>query len=166
MKHLSPLSTLFSIISTPGTNSILKLLGVVLIWGNKVFSIFTNLKVCKYAEHELCHKCFSKNFLKILKITFSKNTAGRTLLILCDCSLKISRMTFNPLMPSGNKKSYILKQNLQLRLAGLFKYVCPFVTNSIKRLKNTTGSILHWLSPHIHWKKLVKVACCKFRQSA
>ena len=75
-------------------------------------------------------------------------------------------MTFNPLMPGGNKKSYILKQNVQLRLAALFKYVCPFVTNSIKRLKNPTGSLLHWLLPRIHWKKFVKVACCKFRRSA
>ena len=28
--------------------------------------------------------------------------------------------------------------HFQLRLVGLFKYVCPFVTTSIKGLKNTT----------------------------
>ena len=41
---------------------------------------------------------------------FSKNTAGKTLLILCDCFLKFSRKLFKPLMPVGNKRSYIHKQ--------------------------------------------------------
>ena len=89
----------------------MKLLGAVLIWGNIVFSLFANLKVLnvKYAEYKLCNGS-SRIFLKIFRTTFSKNTAGRTLLVLCDCSLKISRATFNPLMPGVNKRSYILKQ--------------------------------------------------------
>ena len=41
---------------------------------------------------------------------FSKNTAGKMLLILCDCFLKFSRTLFKPLMPVGNKTSYIHKQ--------------------------------------------------------
>ena len=36
--------------------------GLVLIWGNAVFSIFVSLKVCKYTEYELYHKCFPINF--------------------------------------------------------------------------------------------------------
>ena len=40
-----------------------------------------------------------------LGTAFSKNTAGRTLLISCDCSLKTSRIPFYSLMPGGNKGS-------------------------------------------------------------
>ena len=45
---------------------------------------------------------------KVFRTAFSKNTAGRTLLILSDYSLKVSRTSFNPLMPGV--ESYILKQ--------------------------------------------------------
>ena len=83
----------------------------MLIRGNTVISIFANLKAYEYAKYGLCHGGFSRNFLKIFRTAFSKNTADVTLLILCDCSLKISRTPFkNPLMPDGNKSSYILKQ--------------------------------------------------------
>ena len=47
---------------------------------------------------------------KSFRAAFSKNTADGTLLISSDYSLKISRIPFNPLMPGGNKRSYILKQ--------------------------------------------------------
>ena len=57
-------------------------------------------------------KLFSRNFLKILRIAFSNNAAGGTPLILSDYFLKISRTPFNPLMPGGSKRSYILKQTL------------------------------------------------------
>ena len=39
-------------------------------------------------------------------------------------------------MPAGNKRSYILKKNLQLKTAGLFKYVCSYVILKYKRVKN------------------------------
>ena len=57
-----------------------------------------------------CCGWFSENFLKIFRTAFSKNTAGGTLLILYVCSLKISRTPFHPLMPGGNKRSYLYKQ--------------------------------------------------------
>ena len=69
-----------------------------------IFSIVMSFQYVFYP------KLFSRNFLKILRIAFSKNTAGGTLLILSDYFLKISRTPFNPLMPGGNKRSYILKQ--------------------------------------------------------
>ena len=84
--------------------------GPALIWGKTVFSIFDNLKVCKCVEYDLCHKCFSRNFLKIFRTAFSNNTAGGTFMILSDGSLKISKTSFNPLMLGSNKRSYILKQ--------------------------------------------------------
>ena len=52
------------------------------------------LKADNYAEYELCCQCFSRNFLKTFRTVFSKNTVGGMLLILCDCSLKISRTPF------------------------------------------------------------------------
>ena len=58
---------------------------------NTVFNIFANLKACKYVEYELYHGCFSRNFLKFFKTAFSKNKAGRILLIPSDYSLKIPR---------------------------------------------------------------------------
>ena len=76
--------------------------------------------------------------------------------------LKLFRTPFNPLMPGGNRRSYILKANLQPRLPGLFKYVCPFVITSIKGLKNTIRWVLHWLLLHIHWKKFVLSILTKF----
>ena len=33
------------------------------------------------------------------------------------------------ILPDDNKRSYILKQNLLLKVFGFFKYVRPFVTN-------------------------------------
>ena len=45
-----------------------------IIRGNTVSSIFANLKAYKYAEYELCYGCFSRNFLYIFEIAFSKNT--------------------------------------------------------------------------------------------
>ena len=90
-------------------------------------------------QYALCRGQFSRNFPKNFRTAFSKNTACGKLLILRDCSLKISRTPFNPSAPGGNKKSSYIKETFQLRLAGLFKYVCPFVTTSIKGLKNTTG---------------------------
>ena len=33
-----------------------------------------------------------------------------------------SKQFCNPLMADGNKRSYVLKQNLQLNAAGFFKY--------------------------------------------
>ena len=77
-------------------------------------------------------------FAKIFSVAFSKNTAGGTLLILSDYSLKISRVPFNPLMHGGNKGHTHLSK-LQLKFPGLFKYLCLFVTFSIKDLKNTIG---------------------------
>ena len=47
---------------------------------------------------------------KFFRAAFSKNTAGGTLLISSDYSIKISRTPFNPLTPGGNKRSYILKK--------------------------------------------------------
>ena len=52
------------------------------------------MKADNYAEYELCYQCFSRNFLKIFRTGFSKNTFGGMLLILCDCSFKISRTPF------------------------------------------------------------------------
>ena len=52
------------------------------------------MKADNYAEYELCYQCFSRNFLKIFRTVFSKNTFGGMLLILCDCSFKISRTPF------------------------------------------------------------------------
>ena len=72
--------------------------------------IFANLTAWKYAQYELCHRFFSRNFLKIFRTAFSKNAAGWTLLISYDYSLKISKTPFNTLTPGGNKRSYILKQ--------------------------------------------------------
>ena len=63
------------------------------------------LQIFKY---QLCQGCFCRNFLKTLRTAFSKNTAGRVFLI--------SRTTFNPLTPGGNKRSYILKQTQQASL--------------------------------------------------
>ena len=39
-----------------------------------------------------------------------------------------------------------------------FKYVCSFITISIKWLKNTAEWVLHWLLLCIHQKKIVKIA--------
>ena len=52
---------------------------------------------------QICCICcfFPRNFLKIFRTAFSKNTTGGPLLILCDCS----RTPFNPLTPGGNKSS-------------------------------------------------------------
>ena len=61
-------------------------------------------------RYALCRKWFSWNFPKIFSAAFSTNTAGGMLLILCNYSLKISRISFNTLTPGGNKRSYILKQ--------------------------------------------------------
>ena len=69
--------------------------------------IFSNLKICKYAEYEISHEYFSTNFLKIFRTAFSENTVGGMLLILFDCLLKTS---FNPLRLGGNKRSCILKE--------------------------------------------------------
>ena len=63
------------------------------------------LQIFKY---QLCQGCFCRNFLKTFRTAFSKNTAGRVLLI--------SWTTFNPLTPGGNKRSYILKQTQQASL--------------------------------------------------
>ena len=49
-------------------------------------------------------KWFSRNFPRIFKTAFSKNTAGGMLLTLSDYSLKISRAKFL-LTPGGNKKN-------------------------------------------------------------
>ena len=82
--------------------------GIFVIFGK--CGIFANLKACKYAKYELCHRRFCKNFLSIFRTAFSKNTADGMLLILSDCSLKIYRTLFNTLKPGINKGSHILKQ--------------------------------------------------------
>ena len=74
----------------------------------------------------------------MFRTTFPINTADKTFLISSDYSLKISRTSFKPLTP-GSKKGHTYLANLPLRRAGLFKYVCPFFTTSIKRLTNTIG---------------------------
>ena len=60
-------------------------------------------------QYRPCCKWFPRNFLKIFRTAFSENTSGRMLLS-SDYSLKFSRMYFNPLMLSGNKRTCILKQ--------------------------------------------------------
>ena len=61
-------------------------------------------------QYVLCHKLFSRNFLKIFRTAFSKNTADGMLLILSRTSFlwNISRTSFNPLTIGGNKNLYIL----------------------------------------------------------
>lgn len=97
-----------------------------------VFGIFTDLRTPMYAEYELCHEYFSRNFLKFFRTDFSKNTtAGRTVLISCNWFLKIPISPFNPLTPCGNRRRYIVKQtskhDLQVCLSmyGICKYVTP-----------------------------------------
>ena len=51
---------------------------------------------------------FPEIFKKIFRKAFSKITDGM-LLILSDCSLKMSRTPFKPSISDGNKRSYILK---------------------------------------------------------
>ena len=71
----------------------------------------------KYGIQHICQLMLNTSsitnvFLEIFRTVFSKNTAGRTLplLISSGCSVKISRISFNPLTLGGNKSSYILKQ--------------------------------------------------------
>ena len=49
--------------------------------------------------------------------------------------------TFDPWMFGGNKTSYTFKKNLQLKAAGLFKYVWPFVTTRHWRVKSSVFHI-------------------------
>ena len=37
-------------------------------------------KLATYADYELCHGCFSRDFLRIFKIAFPKNTSDKILL--------------------------------------------------------------------------------------
>ena len=69
-----------------------------------IFSIVTSF------QYTLCRRWFSRNFPKIFRTAFSKNTAGATLLISSDYSIKMSITRFNPLAIAGNKRSDILKQ--------------------------------------------------------
>ena len=62
-------------------------------------------------------------------------------------------------MPAGNKRSYKLKKNLQLKTAGLFKFVCSMLSSSIKELKifgKYVRSQFPFLEPqkHLIWNSL------------
>ena len=46
-------------------------------------------------------------------------------------------------------KGHTYLVNLQLRLPGLFEYVYPFATSSIKGLKNIPGRVVFWPLLHI-----------------
>ena len=85
-------------------------------------------------QHIFCQGWFSRNFLKIFRATFLKNTASGTasgmLLIMRDCSLKVSRTPFYSLAACGNGR-------FVCRCVSVC--VCPFVTINIKGLMNTTG---------------------------
>ena len=81
-------------------------------------------------QHIFCQGWFSRNFLKIFRATFSKNTASETFLILRDCSLKVSRTPFYSLTACGNSRFVCRSVSV---------CVCPFVTTTIKGLMNTTA---------------------------
>ena len=81
-------------------------------------------------QHIFCQGWFSRNFLKIFRATFSKNTASETFLILRDCSLKVSRTPFYSLTACGNGRFVCRSVSV---------CVCPFVTTNIKGLMNTTA---------------------------
>ena len=118
-----------------------------------LFSMVMNFK------YPPCCKWFSWNFPKIFRTAFSANIAGGIPLILSGYSLKPRIPFYNTIEHLVVTKGYsYLKANLQLRLLGLFKYACPFITTSIKGSKNTTRWVLHQLFLHIHWKKSIEIA--------
>ena len=62
-----------------------------------------------WAFNMSCRKWFSRNFLKISRTTFSKNTTGGMLLISCDCSLKIFRTFFEECLVVTKDHTYLSK---------------------------------------------------------
>ena len=65
----------------------------------------------------------------MFRAAFSKNTASVKLLILSYYSLKIVRAPFNPLIPGGKKRSYIVRETFKISgfLKKLFRFLSMYV---------------------------------------
>ena len=69
---------------------------------------------CNFIEITLRHGCSPVNFPHIFRTPFPTNISG---------GLLLQDEYFNPLMSGSKKRSYVLKTFLQLKNAGLFKYL-------------------------------------------